>query len=116
VRDIAERYLLPNETQDMALLFVPSESIYADLMEHFDDVVQRAHRLRVVIVSPSLLMMAVQVTQALAHEARGFSSAARSQPRPAPHRRHAAALALHELRLAPEPAPSDCDRSLCSKS
>ena len=70
VKDIAERYLLPNETQDMALLFVPSESIYADLMEHFDDVVQRAHRLRVVIVSPSLLMMAVQVTQALVRDAK----------------------------------------------
>lgn len=70
VKDIAERYLLPGETQDMALLFVPSESIYADLMEHFDDVVQRAHRLRVVIVSPSLLMMAVQVTQALVRDAK----------------------------------------------
>jgi len=70
VKDIAERYLLPGETQDMALLFVPSESIYADLIEHFDDVVQRAHRLRVVIVSPSLLMMAVQVTQALVRDAK----------------------------------------------
>lgn len=70
VKDIAERYLVPGETQDMALLFVPSESIYADLMEHFDDVVQRAHRARVVIVSPSLLMMAVQVTQALVRDAK----------------------------------------------
>jgi len=62
VKDIAERYLLPGETQDIALMFVPSESIYSDLVEHFDDVVQRAHRARVVILSPSLMMMAIQVT------------------------------------------------------
>src|SRR5690606_7893260 len=46
-------------------LFVPSESIFADIHEHFDDVVQRAARLRVVIVSPSLLMLSIQVVQAL---------------------------------------------------
>src|SRR5271154_4770184 len=65
VRDIAERYLAPGETQDIALMFVPSESIWADLAEHFDDVVQKAHRARIVIVSPSLLMMAIQVTQTI---------------------------------------------------
>jgi DNA recombination protein RmuC len=50
-------------------MFVPSESIYADLVEHFDDVVQRAHRARVVIVSPSLMMMAIQVAQSLLRDA-----------------------------------------------
>jgi DNA recombination protein RmuC len=70
VKDIAERYLLPGETQDIALMFVPSESIYSDLLEHFDDVVQRAHRARVVIVSPSLMMMAIEVTKAILRDAR----------------------------------------------
>ena len=70
VRDIAERYLLPGETQDLALLFVPSESIYADVLEHFDDVAQKAHRSRVLIVSPSLLMLAIQLVQALVRDAR----------------------------------------------
>ncbi|THD47629.1 MAG: DNA recombination protein RmuC [Bradyrhizobium sp.] len=70
VKDIAERYLLPGETQDIALMFVPSESIYSDLVEHFDDVIQKAHRLRVVIVSPSLMMMAIQVTQAILRDHR----------------------------------------------
>ncbi|HEY8578778.1 MAG TPA: DNA recombination protein RmuC [Beijerinckiaceae bacterium] len=70
VRDIAERYLLPGETQDVALLFVPSESIYADLIEHFDDVTQKAHRARVLIVSPSLLLMAIQLVQAMVRDAR----------------------------------------------
>jgi DNA recombination protein RmuC len=70
VKDIAERYLLPGETQDLAILFVPSESVYADLNEHFDDLVQKAHRARILIVSPSLLMMAVQVMQAIVRDAR----------------------------------------------
>jgi DNA recombination protein RmuC len=75
VKDIMERYLIPGETQDIALMFVPSESIYSDLVEHFDDVVQKAHRGRVVIVSPSLMMMAIQVTQAILRDARLRESA-----------------------------------------
>jgi DNA recombination protein RmuC len=70
VKDIAERYLLPGETQDIAVMFVPSESVYSDLVEHFDDIVQRAHRGKVIIVSPSLLMMAIQVMQAIVRDAR----------------------------------------------
>ena len=46
VKDIAERYLVPGETQDVALMFVPSEAIYSDLVDHFDELVQRAHRAR----------------------------------------------------------------------
>lgn len=70
VKDISEKYLIPGVTQDLALMFVPSEALYADLCEHFDDVVQKAHRARVIIVSPSLMMMAIQVMQALVRDAR----------------------------------------------
>src|SRR5271166_2945030 len=70
IKDIAERHLLPGETQDIALMFVPSEAIYSDLVEHFDDVVQKAHRARVIIVSPTLMMMAINVAQAILRDAR----------------------------------------------
>ena len=70
VKDIAERYLVPGETQDVALMFVPSEAIYSDLVDHFDELVQRAHRARVVIVSPTLMMMAISVAQAILRDAR----------------------------------------------
>ena len=70
VKDIAERYLVPGETQDVALMFVPSEAIYSDLVEHFDELVQKAHRARVVIVSPTLMMMAISVAQAILRDAR----------------------------------------------
>lgn len=70
VNDVAERYLLPGETQDVAIIFVPSESVHAELHEHFDAVIQRAYRARVILVSPSLLMLAIQVVQAIAKDAR----------------------------------------------
>ncbi|WP_020179395.1 DNA recombination protein RmuC [Methylopila sp. M107] len=69
VSDVAQKYLVAGETQDVALLFVPSEQIHAELAEKFDDVVARAHRLRVLIVSPSLMMLAVQIVQGLTRDA-----------------------------------------------
>ena len=45
-------------------MFVPSESVFAEIHERFDEVVQRAYRARVVIVSPSLLLLSIQVIQA----------------------------------------------------
>ncbi|WP_158811175.1 DNA recombination protein RmuC [Beijerinckia sp. L45] len=70
IKDIAERYFLPGETQDIAMMFVPSESLYAEINETFEDVVAKAHKARLIIVSPSLLMMAVQVMQAIVRDAR----------------------------------------------
>ncbi len=70
VKDIKDRYLVPGETQDTAFMFVPSESVFAEIHERFDDVVQRAYRARVVIVSPTLLLLSIQVTQALLRDAR----------------------------------------------
>lgn len=65
IDDIAGKYLIPGETQETALMFVPSESIYAELHERFPDVVQRAHRARVFIVAPNILMLAVSTVQAV---------------------------------------------------
>lgn len=70
VKDIRDRYLVPGETHDTAFMFVPSESVFAEIHERFDEVVQRAYRARVVIVSPSLLLLSIQVTQALLRDAR----------------------------------------------
>lgn len=70
VTDIADKYLIPGETQDNALMFVPSESVYAEIHDSFDDIVQRAYRARVVLVSPSLLMLAIQVMQQIMKDAR----------------------------------------------
>jgi DNA recombination protein RmuC len=79
VADIAQKYLIPGETQDIALMFVPSESLYADLQEGFDDVVQKAFRAKVVIVSPSLLMVAVHLIQQMQKEQRMREAAGQIQ-------------------------------------
>jgi DNA recombination protein RmuC len=70
IADIAAKYLIPGETQDLAMMFVPSESVYAELYDGFDDVVQRAYRAKVIIVSPSLLMLAINVVQQIQRDAR----------------------------------------------
>ncbi len=70
VRDIADKYLIQGETQDTAFMFVPSESVFAEIHENFEAVVQKAHRARIVIVSPSLLMLSIQVIQAILKDAR----------------------------------------------
>src|SRR6202035_3734725 len=59
VSDIAERYLITGGTQDTALMFVPSVSVSAEIHDVFDVVIQKAYRARVVLVSPSLLMLAI---------------------------------------------------------
>jgi DNA recombination protein RmuC len=79
VADIAQKYLIPGETQDLALMFVPSESVYAELHDGFDDVVQKAFRANVVIVSPSLLMIAIHVIQQIQKDARMREAASRIQ-------------------------------------
>jgi DNA recombination protein RmuC len=70
IKAIADKYLISGETQDTAFMFVPSESIFAEIHENFESLVQRAHRARVVIVSPSLLMLSIQVIQAILKDAR----------------------------------------------
>lgn len=70
INDIADKYLIAGETQDTALMFVPSESVYAEIHDGFDDVIQKAYRARIVLVSPSLLMLAIQVMQQILKDAR----------------------------------------------
>lgn len=70
IRDISDKYLINGETQDTAFMFVPSESVFAEIHENFESLVHSAHKKRVVIVSPSLLMLSIQVIQALLKDAR----------------------------------------------
>ncbi len=70
IKDISTKYLIQGETHETAIMFVPSEAIYADLYEHFEDVMQKAHRAQVVIASPNILMLLVQTMQAIFKDAR----------------------------------------------
>lgn len=70
LKAISEKYLIKGETQDTAFMFVPSESIFAEIHEKHEALVQKGHRARVVIVSPSLLMLSIQVIQSVLKDTR----------------------------------------------
>jgi DNA recombination protein RmuC len=70
VKDISGKYLIAGETHESAIMFVPSEAVYAELYERFEDVIQKAHRVRVIIASPNVLMLLIQTMQAIFKDAR----------------------------------------------
>ena len=70
VRDIAERYILPDETAESALMFLPSEAVYAELHASFREVVEESYRNRVWIVSPTTLMATLNTVRAILKDVR----------------------------------------------
>ena len=70
VKDIAEKYLIPGETQTPAIMFVPSESIYAELSANFPETLRRARQMQVVVVSPHVFMLVIGVIQGLMRDAK----------------------------------------------
>lgn len=69
VRDIAEKYIVPGETTESALMFLPSEAIYAELHANFPDVVEKSFRAKVWIVSPTTLMATLNTVRAVLKDA-----------------------------------------------
>ena len=65
VNAIAERYIVPGETAESALMFLPSEAIYAELHANFPDLVEATYRKRVWIVSPTTLMATLNTVRAV---------------------------------------------------
>ncbi len=65
IKDIAERYILPGETSESALMFLPSEAVYAELHANFRNVVEEGFRRRVWIVSPTTLMATLNTVRAI---------------------------------------------------
>ena len=65
VKDISEKYIVPGETAESALMFLPSESVYAELHASLPDVVERSYRAKVWIVSPTTLMATLNTVRAV---------------------------------------------------
>lgn len=70
VRDIAERYIVAGETAESALLFLPSEAVYAELHANFPNVVEESYRARVWIVSPTTMMATLNTVRAVLRDVR----------------------------------------------
>ena len=69
VKDIAKKYIVPGETADSALMFLPSEAVYAELHANFRNVVEESFRHRVWIVSPTTLMATLNTVRAVLKDA-----------------------------------------------
>lgn len=70
IKDISEKYILPGETAESALMFLPSEAIYAELHANFPEVVETSYRAKVWIVSPTTLMATLNTVRAILKDAK----------------------------------------------
>jgi len=70
IKAISEKYIIEGETADGALMFLPSEAVYAELHANFADVVREGFRARVWIVSPTTCMATLNTMRAILKDAR----------------------------------------------
>ena len=70
VKDIKEKYLIPGEVQTPAILFVPSDSIYAELHANFPETLRKARQDQVILASPHVFMLIISTLQGLMRDAR----------------------------------------------
>lgn len=67
--DIASRYIIPGETSDGAVMFIPAEAVFAEIHAHFPDLVEEAFRKRVWLVSPTTMMAILTTARAVLKDA-----------------------------------------------
>ena len=65
IKHISERYIVPGETSDGAIMFVPAEAVFAEIQAHHPDVVQQGQRSRVWMASPTTLMAILNTARAV---------------------------------------------------
>ena len=65
IKDIAEKYIIPNETTDGAVMFIPAEAIFAEVHSNYPEVIAMAQRMKVWLVSPSTLMAVLTTARAV---------------------------------------------------
>ncbi|MDA7827095.1 DNA recombination protein RmuC [Rhodobacteraceae bacterium] len=70
IKDISEKYIIEGETADGALMFLPSEAVYAELHANFPELVRDGFAARVWIVSPTTCMATLNTMRAILKDAR----------------------------------------------
>jgi len=65
IQDIASKYLIPGETSEGAVMFLPAESVFAEIHAHFPELVEEAQQARVWIASPTTLMAILTTARAV---------------------------------------------------
>ena len=56
IDDIASKYIIPGETADGSILFIPAEAVFAEIHAHFYDIVEYAQKQKVWLASPTTMM------------------------------------------------------------
>ena len=69
IQDIAEKYIIPGETSDGALMFIPAEAVFAEIHAYYPDLVELSHKLRVWLVSPTTMMAILTTARAVLKDA-----------------------------------------------
>ncbi len=69
IKSIAEKYLIFGETHDVAMMFLPSEAVYAELHSHFPQVIESGFKQKVMIVSPTTFMATLHTMRAVMKDA-----------------------------------------------
>ena len=70
IKDIAEKYIVPGETADSAIMFVPAESVFAELHDKFPKIIEDGFRQRVYVVSPTTLMATLNTIRTILKDAK----------------------------------------------
>ncbi len=75
IQDIAEKYIIPGETAEGAIMFLPAESVFAEIHNHFPELVSLAYQKKVWMVSPATLMALLLTVSALIKDAKTYQHA-----------------------------------------
>ena len=79
IRDISEKYILPGETADSAIMFLPSESIYSEINIRFPKLVNESRNKKVYMAGPDNLMLLLHTVRAILRDATMSQTAGKIQ-------------------------------------
>ena len=65
IKDISSKYIIPGETSDGAVMFIPAEAVFAEIHGHYPELVEEAQRARVWLASPTTMMAVLTTARAV---------------------------------------------------
>jgi len=69
IKDIAAKYIIPGETSDGAVMFIPAEAVFAEIHGHYPELVEEAQQARVWLASPTTMMAVLTTSRAVLKDA-----------------------------------------------
>ena len=65
IQDIADKYIIPGETTDGAIMFIPAEAVFAEIHAHYPEIVETSHKAKVWLASPTTMMAILTTVRAV---------------------------------------------------